>query len=164
MKTWRPSIAAILLPVLTVAVIFLPYRAGYSDALVKERAQHIAQDSMMSGAPSKWYGVPIWQFPDDLMVYQEIITETKPDVIIETGSYFGGLTIYLATLLEAVNPDGKVLTVDIQTDRVQQALKTLDVKGKERLRERIVVFEGSSTAPEVLQGMAKTSSRGAGCS
>ena len=32
-----------------------------------------------------WLGLPIIQWPADIMATQEIIWETKPDIIIETG-------------------------------------------------------------------------------
>ncbi len=33
-----------------------------------------------------WLGLPIIQFPDDIVAMQELIFSVKPDVIIETGS------------------------------------------------------------------------------
>lgn len=155
MKKLRPVLPILLLPLLTLAATYFIYRLGYLDSLARQRVQRLAQDGMMEGPPFTWYGVPIWQFPDDLMAYQEIITATKPDVIIETGTHRAGLTVFLASVLESVNPDARVLSVDIDLTLARQSLEKLQVKGKERLTERIVLFEGSSTAPEVLQGMAR---------
>lgn len=159
MKTIRPILGVILLVALVGAMVLLgtsqAFQRGYFDSCVKERVQRLAQDGHMGGAANHWCGVPIWQFPEDLQLYQEVIHDTKPDVIIETGTYFGGLSVYLASVLEAVNPDAKVLTVDISLDNLKHSLKGLDIKGKDRLVQRIVAFEGSSTAPEVIQDMAK---------
>ena len=60
-----------------------------------------------------WLGIEIQQYPSDLIVYQELIHNQKPEMIVETGTYKGGLSIYLATVLEHVNPTARVLTVDI---------------------------------------------------
>jgi cephalosporin hydroxylase len=159
MKVLRPLLTLVLLAVLVAASVLigvsLAFHHGYLDSYVKERTQRLAQDSQNGPVENHWYGVPIWQFPEDLQLYQEIIYETKPDVIIETGTFHGGLTLYLASILDAVNPDGKILTVDLDLKPMKQDYKDVNFKGKERLMGRIVAFEGSSTASEVIQGMAK---------
>jgi cephalosporin hydroxylase len=60
-----------------------------------------------------WLGVNAVKPPTDLWVYQEIIYEKKPDVIIETGTKYGGTTFYLATICDLVG-HGKIVTVDIE--------------------------------------------------
>jgi cephalosporin hydroxylase len=60
-----------------------------------------------------WLGIPIIQYPSDLIVMQEIIWDVKPDFIIETGVAHGGMTRFYATILKAIGK-GKVLGVDIE--------------------------------------------------
>src|SRR5437870_1497233 len=48
----------------------------------------------------KWLGTPIWQFPLDAWVLQEVIGELRPDLIIETGTYEGGSAYYFASLCD----------------------------------------------------------------
>jgi len=43
----------------------------------------------------KWLGRAIIQFPQDIVVLQEIIWKTKPKMIIETGIARGGLLNFL---------------------------------------------------------------------
>ena len=50
-----------------------------------------------------WLGYKVLKCPLDLWIYQEIIAETKPDIIIETGTYLGGTTLYLAMICDMVN-------------------------------------------------------------
>ena len=50
-----------------------------------------------------WLGVPSMQNPCDNWIMQEIITEVKPDFIIETGTGWGGTTLFYATVLSQVN-------------------------------------------------------------
>ena len=38
-----------------------------------------------------WRGVPVQKFPCDLWIYQEILFECKPDLVIETGTGAGGV-------------------------------------------------------------------------
>ena len=56
-----------------------------------------------------WLGRPIIQFPQDLAALQEIIWDTKPDLIIETGIAHGGSLIFHASMLQLLGNDGRVL-------------------------------------------------------
>jgi len=49
-------------------------------------------------------GIPTMRCPNDTWVYQEIIWERKPDVIIEIGTYCGGLALALAHMLDNMFP------------------------------------------------------------
>ena len=60
-----------------------------------------------------WFGVPIIQHPEDLIIMQEIILEVKPDLIIDIGVARGGSSIYYSSILELLGNKGKVLGVDI---------------------------------------------------
>lgn len=59
-----------------------------------------------------WMGVPILQYPTDLMVMQELIWKIKPDYIIETGVAFGGMTKFYASMLDHCGGQ-KVISIDI---------------------------------------------------
>lgn len=58
-----------------------------------------------------YMGIKIWKWPCDLQVYQELIWELKPKLIIETGTAYGGSTLYFAHLLDHIC-DGRVLSID----------------------------------------------------
>lgn len=61
-----------------------------------------------------WMGVPIIQIPPDMIATQEVIWNTRPDIIIETGVARGGSLIFMASILAATGkPDAKVIGVDI---------------------------------------------------
>jgi cephalosporin hydroxylase len=62
---------------------------------------------------STFLGLVLMQNPADMWIMQEIITEIRPDFIIETGTFAGGAALYYATILNQVNNKGKVITVDI---------------------------------------------------
>ena len=47
-----------------------------------------------------WMGIPIIQYPQDIVAMQEIIYDLKPDLIIETGIAHGGSIVFYASLLE----------------------------------------------------------------
>ena len=46
-----------------------------------------------------WLGRPIIQYPQDIVVMQELIWQIKPDLIIETGIAHGGSLIFSASML-----------------------------------------------------------------
>jgi len=60
-----------------------------------------------------WMGLPIIQMPADVMATQEVIWNTRPDVIVETGVARGGSVIFLAAMLQLLGGDGFVIGVDI---------------------------------------------------
>ena len=86
---------------------------------------------------AKWLGVPIEKCPMDMQVYQEILYETKPDVLIEAGTYKGGSAYFFASLFDFIG-HGKVLTMDI-----------VDYPGKP-VHPRITYLTGSSTSEEMV--------------
>lgn len=47
----------------------------------------------------EWMGRPIIQYPQDIVAMQELIWETQPDLIIESGIAHGGSLIFSASML-----------------------------------------------------------------
>lgn len=60
-----------------------------------------------------WLNVPTAKCPLDLWIYQEIICEVKPDIIIETGTAHGGSALFLASMCDLIN-HGRVVTIDVR--------------------------------------------------
>lgn len=65
----------------------------------------------------KFMGNIVCKFPTDLWVYQEIIFDTRPEFIIETGTKYGGSAYFFAKMLDLFNIDGKVITIDNNNER-----------------------------------------------
>jgi cephalosporin hydroxylase len=57
-------------------------------------------------------GVPVAKCPLDLWVYQEIVNEVRPGLIVETGTAHGGSALYLAAMCDLVG-GGRVVSVDL---------------------------------------------------
>src|SRR5215831_12023551 len=91
-----------------------------------------------------WMGVPIIQLPADIIVTQEIIWATKPDVIIETGVARGGSVLFMASLLELIGK-GKVIGVDIDIRTHNR-----DTIERHPMSKRVVLIEGPSTDPHIV--------------
>ena len=62
-----------------------------------------------------WRGHRIERFPTDLMAYQEILYELKPDLIVETGTRFGGSAVFLGDMCQLLG-HGQVVSIDIHAD------------------------------------------------
>jgi cephalosporin hydroxylase len=93
-----------------------------------------------------WLGRPIIQFPQDIIALQEIIWQTKPDMIIETGIAHGGSLIFYASMLELIGGDGTVLGIDIDIRRHNRA----EIE-KHSMFKRIQMIEGSSTENQTVK-------------
>ncbi len=87
----------------------------------------------------KWMGVPIAKCPLDLWQYQEIVYETKPTVVIETGTWCGGSTLYLRTLLNNVLGYGKgmVVTIDVMPLKKVEGVGIIQLVGNS-VSQRVV--------------------------
>lgn len=97
-----------------------------------------------------WLGLPIIQFPQDMVAIQEIIWKTKPDIIIETGVARGGSLILSASILHLLNGKGKVIGIDID-------IRSHNRSAIERhpLFHRIQLIEGSSIDPSIILQIKK---------
>ena len=61
---------------------------------------------------TSWMGIPCFKCPMDMWIYQEIIHEVRPDLIVETGTYKGGSALYLAHLCDTLKK-GEIVSIDI---------------------------------------------------
>lgn len=64
----------------------------------------------------RWLGAQVLQDSQDLLYIQHITFMTKPDVVIETGTYKGGLTHFFASILDWIEPGGQqaqIVSVDV---------------------------------------------------
>lgn len=102
-----------------------------------------------------WLERPIIQYPQDIVAFQELVTQVKPDLILETGIAHGGSLVLSASLLclldvmEGLDPrqsSRKVVGVDI--DIRPHNRKALD---GHPLRFKMELIEGSSIEPAIIQ-------------
>lgn len=85
-----------------------------------------------------WRGVTVQKFPTDLWLHQELIMSVQPDLIIETGTLYGGSAMYFASLLDLLGR-GDVVSVDISP---QSPLPE---------HPRVTFVTGSSVAPDIVE-------------
>ena len=97
---------------------------------------------------TRWLGVLSQQNPNDAWIHQEIIFNVKPDFIVETGTLHGGSAALWATILQQVNPKGRIITIDIE-DKAAEAKKLPIVK------QHVDFLIGSSTDPAIVAEVQK---------
>jgi cephalosporin hydroxylase len=143
---------------------------------VIDRFHELFYNSPKTWPSSKWVGVLTYQNPNDVWIHQDIISEVKPDFIIEAGTAAGGSAILWAMLLEQVNPKAKVITLDIvdQLEFIKSVIQSGNIpgasdpkfaaeliKGVENglklpiWKERVEFIKGSSTDPNIVAKVAK---------
>jgi cephalosporin hydroxylase len=94
----------------------------------------------------RWLGRPIIQAPQDIVALQEIVWDTQPEVVVETGIAHGGSLVFYASLLQLLGGDREVVGVDI------------DIRAHNReaieshpLAHRIAMIEGSAIDPATVE-------------
>jgi cephalosporin hydroxylase len=85
-----------------------------------------------------WRGVPVQKCPLDLWMYQEIMNEVQPDLIIECGTAAGGSAYYLASICDMFLR-GRIISIDIQDHPARPQ------------HPRITYLTGSSVSAEIYQ-------------
>ena len=101
-----------------------------------------------------WLGIPIIQFPGDIVMMQELIWKVRPDVIVETGIAHGGSAILAASILELLGK-GRVISVDIEIRKHNRL-----AINSHPLSHRIEMIEGSSIDAEIVAAVRKKVHKG----
>ena len=85
-----------------------------------------------------WMGHQVLKCPLDLWLYQELLHDLRPDLVIETGTAYGGSALFLAHALDSLGT-GRIVTVDVEA------------RAGRPDHERITYVTGSSIDPVVIQ-------------
>lgn len=132
-------------------------REAYGKVLAKYHSEVPAP--MAREMQALFHKLPVWDSlsfqntriiknPLDLWMVQQLIYETKPDVIVETGTWQGGSALYWAFVLNGMGLTGsRVITVDIQ-DLPKPAANT------ELWKKHVQFLLGSSTDKKIVARIA----------
>jgi cephalosporin hydroxylase len=98
-------------------------------------------------AHTYWMGVTTLKCPLDLWIYQEILYEVRPDLVVECGTYRGGSALFLASICDLLG-HGEVVTIDVNSlpDRPSHP--------------RLHYLTGSSTSLEILRDVVTRAGTG----
>jgi cephalosporin hydroxylase len=121
------------------------HMAADEDVAEKALDLNVAADRHDWSYQWSWLGLPVIQMPPDIVALQEVIWETRPQLVIETGIARGGSLVLYASILELIG-EGGVLGIDV------------DIRAHNReaieahpLARRIRVVEGSSLDERVVE-------------
>ena len=87
---------------------------------------------------TRWLGVKALKCPFDMWMYQEMLYDVRPGLIIETGTAYGGSANYMARVCDLIET-GEIVTVD------------LDPKPDLPPHPRVTYITGSSTDPVIVE-------------
>lgn len=110
------------------------------DKVIKDFSKLYYESRVWS--ETKWMGVLILKCPMDLITYEEIIFEKKPDIVLETGTAEGGSAFYMAHLMDIIG-HGEIVTVDILASEFRPQ------------HNRITYLTGSSIEENIITEMKK---------
>jgi cephalosporin hydroxylase len=116
------------------------YISKKEEGRIVERFHKLYYDANLFGKTwrdTKWLGFDVAKCPMDLWLYQEIIYEVKPDVIVECGTLHGGSAAYMASLLDLMD-HGRIITIDVRPREGRPD------------HPRITYLHGSSTADTIV--------------
>jgi len=122
-------------------------KLGASRELQDAGMEFLCQSSKLKYSYNfSWMGLPIIQFPQDIVAMQELLWKVKPDTVIETGIGRGGSLVFYAGMMEMLGiQNGEVIGIDIDIrSHNRHALEN------HPMSKRIRLIEGSSTDPETF--------------
>jgi cephalosporin hydroxylase len=112
-------------------------------------------------------GVPAIKCPFDYTLYQMILWEVKPDLVIEIGTNKGGSALYLADLLE-LNGKGEIHTIDLADNQEDLLLHShpririykegfihYDTSSLSNYKTILVIEDGSHLYEDTLSALTK---------
>ena len=134
----------------------------------KERKVKFDVQSLYEGHHEITYrGIKAIKCPFDYVMYQMLIFELKPDLIIEIGTNKGGTALYFADLMEIIG-HGEVHTIDILKDyaapilnsnpRIKQftdGYQNYDMNLVKKFKNILVIEDGSHTYEDTIGAIIK---------
>ena len=97
-----------------------------------------------------WNGEPCLQYPDDLINFQEIFHNSRPDYVIEIGVAWGGTSLFFMDLLKKFNRKGYI-GVDIFIPK--DLKKRLMLKKPKNLKFKLI--NADSTSQKTIETISK---------
>lgn len=114
-----------------------------SDRKIKDEVlrkfRELYHNSLVVHTGTSWMGRKAQKCPADTWIYQDLLWKIKPDFVIETGTAWGGGTLFLANMLDIIGK-GTVITVENDPDRPPEPLN----------HPRIIQLRGSSLDEKII--------------
>lgn len=105
-------------------------------------------DKYKYGYSFSWCGVPVIRLPDDIIVFQELVWDLNPRIIVEVGVARGGSVILSSSLMHLLGNGGRVFGLDIDIRSHNRAAIE-----NHRLSKNVTLIEGDSISPDVIDNL-----------
>lgn len=92
----------------------------------------------------RFLGVVTNKSVSDLWNYQEVLAELRPSLVVEFGTRFGGSALYFSVIGRAINPDIRVLSVDVSHAEVASVVRN---------DPAVMLLQQSSSDPAVAEAI-----------
>ena len=118
---------------------FLQPQHGADPKKLREYQAEVYRDLLWrsnSFLYTRWLGHPVLKTPSDLLWYQEILVECRPDFLVETGTFEGGSALYFASIFDLIG-HGEVLSIDYIPRQIPK-------------HPRITTWTGNAADPSLL--------------
>jgi cephalosporin hydroxylase len=112
-------------------------------ALSRDQLDEVLIRATENWAHVRWRGHPLWQNLFDLNVISEHIFAEQPDVIVETGTWYGGSAVFYADIMTLAGLPPDVVSIDCAPRATPAHPGVRYVAGR------------SSTNPEVVRDVAR---------
>lgn len=158
--------------------MFNPFKkAKTAIKLIRRRLLHVPDEekvlfdvrTIYSGTFNVLYrGIPAIRCPFDYVMYQMIISEIKPDLVIEIGTNIGGTTLYIADMMNILG-NGIIHSIDIEKKtpdmvvkhpRIKlftEGFKNYDISEAKAFKKILVIEDASHMYEDSLEALHKFS-------
>lgn len=128
-------------------------RSGKLTSETLKSDENISQSLDIGTEYCRWYwesdiwktttycGVPALKSVSDMWNYQEILFQLQPSVIIEFGVNRGGSTLFFSDLMKKTNPNGVIISVDVEDYRYDEVKQC----------DNVVFIKDYSTSAETIR-------------
>lgn len=96
---------------------------------------------------NRFLGLPLPQNPLDLQIMQEVIWDTRPELIIQCGAFVGAAPLLWASHMETFGIEGLVVSIGVE-DRMDGA------RAHALWERRVRFLHGSSVDPDIVAEVA----------
>jgi cephalosporin hydroxylase len=116
----------------TVIKSIIKQTGGAPNKFQKEIFMERINHAFAFAPQNYWLGVTIMKNPLDLVVLQQIIFDKRPDTIVECGTAYGGSALFYACMMDIMNIDGQIITIDCDPHQSDVYHKTdlVSINGK----------------------------------
>jgi len=101
--------------------------SSYMEELLDAPLREVLQKMHVGtrGELNRYHGIRTMRSPMDSWVYQQIIWETRPDVLIEIGNKWGGSALMFSHIFNNMELDTRIIGVDLRHEILNEKTRAI---------------------------------------